>query len=1060
MRRWGIYDGQVTHVEFLSMLTRPVRVLSERIMSRGFEPTVIRLMENVQHVVRAQPGLISLETLSDVNDHHKYVVLSEWKSIKDYEAWTSSEAYRNCTEQINEVLDVPGKRTTIYEKPKEDIFLLALELREPTVTCSFASVKSMFRRHNDLSMNTGADTAASGPFCFSAALSPTSSISSTSSIDALLSHEDPTLLLPPSEEPPNRVIFSRSVMQVPLKDPMTNETVMLVLSQLEFDVMAVHVPQYQKVPVETLLERIAQLLKEHETKKQQQDLSASHHTVSDALSSPSLAAFQSRVLELEFEKKRLQAKLKDSKAQQVHLTHENAGIQVRVEQMEQQAADVKLLLQENERLRFQHVQLGENVAKWKALAVRTLHTLNALKHELQMVKQQVEYDRDEIILSVEEALAVVLDEVHGREQVLQSSYLAEKKERQAMAEKFYEVSGRIRVFCRLRPPSQETSHAPALVIPRPNNLLVPLSGKEFAFDQVFGPESTQAEVYAQIDPLILSFTDGYNACIMAYGQTGAGKTFTMVGSKQGFRADHIDASTLHSHAGVIPRALEHVFAIVKKRQISYVDTLKLSMVEIYNDQILDLLHEGSTGGGKNTVAKSEMDITARDVASYDQVDRVLRDGNANRNIAATKMNLESSRSHALFFLYLTSQHRTTREMRKSTLCLVDLAGSERIARSQVEGDRLRETQHINKSLAALGDVVYALQHKAKHTPYRNSKLTYLLRDMLSGQAKTLLMLQVSPDLSDTEETACSLQFGARVSQVQMGVVRPSVESGHLFKLQEENSAVNAKMMALESQLSDLQLQCQQREELSKALGERQRSSARGAAVLGTEDSTAPSRPRSPLKSSRCVMSSSSSGTAPSSAPSSLSRRSQVPSSTRLLGASLASNQTSSTRTVSRFGRPQSNEERQNSLVDDRIVDQTTRRKSLSATSASQTVDDGHRRKTLSALPTHLASQTRQTDFATTLSPMRQSPPVSRISKPRVAKGVARPASSSKLATGGKSTRTLHRTASTSSTRVVTSTRKTDSEADRSAVTSNTRMAASSTPTGFLRRTVGPSSKRK
>ncbi|CEG37785.1 antibiotic biosynthesis monooxygenase [Plasmopara halstedii] len=106
------------------MLTKPVRVLSERLMSRGFEPTVVRLMENVQKVVRSQPGLISLETLSDVNDHHKYVVLSEWKSLDDYQAWTSSEAYKHCTEQINEVLDLPGKRTTIYKQPKEDIFLL------------------------------------------------------------------------------------------------------------------------------------------------------------------------------------------------------------------------------------------------------------------------------------------------------------------------------------------------------------------------------------------------------------------------------------------------------------------------------------------------------------------------------------------------------------------------------------------------------------------------------------------------------------------------------------------------------------------------------------------------------------------------------------------------------------------------------------------------------------------------------------------------------------------------------------------------------------------------
>ncbi|TMW64209.1 hypothetical protein Poli38472_012831 [Pythium oligandrum] len=105
-------------------LNGPIRVLSERVMSRGFEPTVQRLMENVQNVVRKQPGLLSLETLSDVNDHHKYVVLSEWRSQKDYDAWVNSKDFKECTSKINEVLDVPGKRTTIFKRPHEDIFLL------------------------------------------------------------------------------------------------------------------------------------------------------------------------------------------------------------------------------------------------------------------------------------------------------------------------------------------------------------------------------------------------------------------------------------------------------------------------------------------------------------------------------------------------------------------------------------------------------------------------------------------------------------------------------------------------------------------------------------------------------------------------------------------------------------------------------------------------------------------------------------------------------------------------------------------------------------------------
>ncbi|KAL4144734.1 hypothetical protein PRNP1_013860 [Phytophthora ramorum] len=648
---------------------------------------------------------------------------------------------------------------------------------------------------------------ASGPLSLSPAPSPTSS---TSSLDALLAEED-VFSPPASPMTAHHVIFGRNVIQVPLKQPESHEYVNMVLSQLEFDVMAVHIPQYEELPPEELLESITQLLKAQESKKRQRSGSVSEPPGSD-----SLAAFQGRLLELEYERKRLHTKLKGSKALQINLADENTALRVQLEQAEQQAVDVEELWQENELLRDQTLHLGGDLAKWKSVAVQVGSQLQELRYELEALKHQVNHDRAEAVGTVEDAMEMVLQDVHKREQVLQLSYLAEKKEREVMAEKYYELSGRIRVFCRLRPGKERDEEA-ALVVPRPNNLLVANSGKEFAFDQVFGSQSTQAEVYAQIEPLVVSFTDGYNACIMAYGQTGSGKTHTMVGNNGGELEQRANGLTVHANAGMIPRALQQVFAVVKKRQMTYVDSIRLSMVEIYNDQILDLLHEGSTGGGKNAVAKSETDITAVDVSGYAQMDAVMRDGNANRNIAATKMNLESSRSHALVFLHLESQHRETREVRTSTLCLVDLAGSERISRSQVEGDRLRETQHINKSLAALGDVVYALQHKAKHTPYRNSKLTYMLRDMLSGQAKTLMMLQLSPDMADVEETTCSLQFGARVSQVQMGAVRPSVESGALFKLQEDNRVLEAKALSLESQLNDFQRQCQQQgDELREA----------------------------------------------------------------------------------------------------------------------------------------------------------------------------------------------------------------------------------------------------
>ncbi|KAG7401491.1 Kinesin member [Phytophthora boehmeriae] len=635
-------------------------------------------------------------------------------------------------------------------------------------------------------------------------LSPASSTSSTSSFDALLAEEDS----PPPQISAHRVMFGRDVIQVPLKESNSNEYVNLVLSQREFDAMAVHIPQYEELPPEELLERITQLLKDAESKKRSRQGSISSEQ------SDSLSAFQGRLLELEYERKRLNTKLKAAKALQTSLTEENTTLRVQVQDAEQDAVDVEQLIQENELLREQTLHYGGDVAKWKHLAVTTQNQLRSLVDELKMLKEEVAEQRDEVLLTTQDAMAMVVEDVDRREQVLQQQYLAEKRERETMAEKYYELSGRIRVFCRLRPEvdAGDKTKSPALIMPRPNNLLVPNSGKEFAFDQVFGPQITQAEVYAQLEPLIVSFTDGYNACIMAYGQTGSGKTHTMVGNNEGGLEHRANGLTVHANAGMIPRALQQVFSIANKRKMAYTDTLRVSMVEIYNDQIMDLLHEDSSGSGKNAVAKNETDITARDVSGYVQVDAVMRDGNANRNIAATKMNMESSRSHALVFLHLESQHRETREVRTSTLCLVDLAGSERISRSQVEGDRLRETQHINKSLAALGDVVYALQHKAKHTPYRNSKLTYMLRDMLSGQAKTLLMLQLSPDSADVEETTCSLQFGARVSQVQMGAVRPSVESGALFKLQEDNRALESKTLVMQSQLGDLQRQNQQQED--------------------------------------------------------------------------------------------------------------------------------------------------------------------------------------------------------------------------------------------------------
>lgn len=809
------------------------------------------------------------------------------------------------------------------------------------------------------------------------------------------------------------VLYGRDVIQVPLRLAEADGAyVNLVLSHREFDRMAVHIPQYDEMAPRALLEEITRLLQEEErAQKRKQSLAGGG---GDAAAGDSAAAFQARVMELEFERKRLNTKLQAARALQTRcvmlydgrgcggdggdtnsgggrsVTDENTTLRMNVRELESLAVELEKARLQNELLREQAVRAATEVARVKRLAAGAQAHVQQVAAELQQLRAQVATEREALSLAAAEAMARVTQDVQRREKLLQESYLEEKAERQLIAEKFYELSGRIRVFCRVRPPSVRGA-AQALLRPKPNSVLVERGGaKEFAFDHVFGPEATQRAVYAQVEPLVVSFADGYNACIMAYGQTGTGKTFTMMGSR------HDPES-----AGVIPRALQQVFAVVGARQLTYSDTLAVSMVEIYNDQVLDLLNEEN---GRGAAVKNESDITARSVTRWAHVDEVLTEGNANRNIAATSMNLESSRSHALVFLHLTSQHRETLETKRSTLCLVDLAGSERIARSQVEGERLKETQHINKSLAALGDVVFALQHKAKHTPYRNSKLTYMLREMLSGQAKTLLMLQLSPDEPDVDETTCSLQFGARVSQVQMGAVRQSVESGELFKLKDEARALETRLKASDARLAEWKDECRYKSEQLTEARERAKDLERqlrlqsdevaslydnmdrnGASEMPASPSsgfharTAPSSPTQSVKSTRSTTSSASLPVTPSSSSSSSISRLAA---RKSLGASM-----------------------RQTVANDTVLDTETRRKSLSTlpTRSSPSTLSARSIRASREAPPSLPSRKPLTSSsssatATTSSSVPQSPATSRIARPRTSLGASSSAAGSSSTT--------------------------------------------------------------
>jgi len=297
-----------------------------------------------------------------------------------------------------------------------------------------------------------------------------------------------------------------------------------------------------------------------------------------------------------------------------------------------------------------------------------------------------------------------------------------------------ELKGNIRVFCRVRPSLESDSDGDAARISFPDNQgdskEVEILGPEeksslgnittkknmFAFDRVFAPESQNADVFEEISQLVQSALDGYNVCIFCYGQTGAGKTFTM-----------------SSEDGMIPRAVRQIYDTAKSlEEKGWRYSMEGSFVEVYNENINDLLGKAEEFDKKKHEIRHDMqkskttitDITTVDLDSPNKVETILRKAMSNRSVAATKANERSSRSHSVFILKLNGENSITGEKSEGTLNLVDLAGSERLSHSGSTGERLKETQNINKSLSCLGDVIGALGQgkEGGHVPYRNSKV--------------------------------------------------------------------------------------------------------------------------------------------------------------------------------------------------------------------------------------------------------------------------------------------------------------------------------------------------
>ncbi|KAJ3411524.1 Kinesin-like protein kif9 [Chytridiales sp. JEL 0842] len=287
---------------------------------------------------------------------------------------------------------------------------------------------------------------------------------------------------------------------------------------------------------------------------------------------------------------------------------------------------------------------------------------------------------------------------------------------------------------------------------------------DFRFDSILH-NSSQEKVYDDCGSQITkSFMEGYHGTIMAYGQTGAGKTFTMTGATENYK-----------HRGLIPRAISHVYREIAERpQMAY--TVRISYLEIYNEQIVDLLATlpdaaSMSADGTLTVIEDKSGnshvkgLTTQIANNEEEALNLLFEGETNRSIAEHQLNKSSTRSHCIFTMYLEARSRveSSEKVISSKLNLVDLAGSERTSKTQTNGVSLKEAMYINKSLTFLEQVIIALADKRRdHIPYRQSKLTHVLRDSLGGNCNTLMIANVWGEKDHVEETISTLRFATRM----------------------------------------------------------------------------------------------------------------------------------------------------------------------------------------------------------------------------------------------------------------------------------------------------------
>lgn len=413
------------------------------------------------------------------------------------------------------------------------------------------------------------------------------------------------------------------------------------------------------------------------------------------------------------------------------------------------------------------------------------------------------------------------DRLEDERTSLQHKVLELKRVTLLLNDRIIELQGNIRVFARMRPPSKQelTAHSAehmAHLARFPDFNSLEFDRALFEFDRVFEGAASQEDVYEEVMPAVRTVMNGSRVCIFAYGQTGSGKTHTMMGDYEGyFKAKKSgrmpgEGSDMR---GVNVRALQSIFALATVDSEEVRTVVRMSLVEVYNEKVVDLLSVEaeavaaamdsgsgagggranrdmklfgtSSGGGSGSGAAAGVELPGLEVrlgknGSYveglsehivtgeEQVMALIEKGQVLRTVASNNINEHSSRSHLVIIVRVVRENVISGSVTSGHMTLVDLAGSERLKTTNASGQRLREAQHINKSLSALGDVISSLGTGQKHVPYRNSKLTFLLQDSLREGSKVLMFVNVSPVPDYSSESTASLNFACRCRAVQLG----------------------------------------------------------------------------------------------------------------------------------------------------------------------------------------------------------------------------------------------------------------------------------------------------